>query len=84
MADGVELLERLLEHRLVDRDLVGDPHPLGALEALVLEYVLIDRRRVVDDDHDLRLRVHVGPRLDGELVELVDVADVCHSAVFIP
>jgi hypothetical protein len=70
---GLEALEHLVAPVLVDRDLVGDANPLGALVVLEVEDLLVERGRVVDDDQDLGLRVEVGPGLVEQLLDLVEV-----------
>src|SRR4051794_21309221 len=70
---GLEALEGAVAPVLIDRDLVGDPHPLGALVGLHVEDLLVERGRVVDDDQDLGLRVEVGPGLHQQLLDLVEV-----------
>ncbi len=40
-----------------------------AVEVVRLEDLVVDLGRVVDDDHDLGLRVEVGPRAEHQLVE---------------
>ena len=51
-------------------------------KSVALEDLVVDLGRVVDDDHDLGLRVEVGARADRQLVEL-EAARVAHGA-FIP
>ena len=46
---GLEGLEQLVAPGLVDRHLVGDQHPVGALELLQVEDLAVDRGRVVHD-----------------------------------
>src|SRR6185437_8847449 len=64
----------------VDRRFVGDQHPVGAVEVLRLEDLVIDLGRVVDDDEHLGGRVEVGPGADRQLVEL-EAACILHGAV---
>src|SRR4051812_18350829 len=78
---GLELLEELVALGLVDRQVVVDEHPVGALELLEVEDLGVQRGGVVDDDHHLGLGVEVGPRPDDELVELV-FAPFSHWAEF--
>ena len=70
---GLEGLEDAVAAVFVDRRLVGEADPLGALVGLHVEDLLVDRGGVVDDDHDLGLRVEVGARLDQQLLDLVEV-----------
>ena len=71
----LEALEQLVAAVLVDRRLVGDQHPVGALVLLHVEDLGVELGRVVDDDEDLGLRVEVGPRTVDELVELEACVD---------
>src|SRR6476660_8299884 len=66
----LKLLQRLGEAVLVHGQVVGDPHPVRPLVRLHVEDLLIDRGRVVDDHHDLRLRVEVGAGANQHLVDL--------------
>ena len=67
---------------LVDRRVLGDQHPVGAVEIVHVEDLVVDLGRVVDDDQDLGLGVEIGARADRELIEL-EAASVAHGA-FIP
>src|SRR6266511_2831471 len=69
---GLERFQQLVAALLVDRHLIRDPDPLGALVGLHVEDALVDRRRVVDDHQDLGLGIEVGPRADRQLLELRD------------
>ncbi len=73
MVVGLEALQRLVAAVFVDRHLVGDPHPVGALVGLHVEDLLVERGRVVDDDDHLGLRVEVGAGLHEQLLDLVEV-----------
>ena len=78
----LKTLHELVALVFVERGVVGDQHPLLAVELVGFEDLVIDLRRVVDDDHDLRLRVEVGARPERDLVQL-ESASVGHCA-FIP
>src|SRR5271165_1285096 len=78
LVGALEPLDELVALVLVDGRLVGDQHPLGAVELVALEQLVIDLRRVVDDDHDLRLGVEVGARPERQLVEL-EASRVAHG-----
>src|ERR1700733_16115430 len=69
----LEGLEDTIAAVLVDRDLVGDPHPVGSLIGLHVEDLLVDRGGIVDHDDDLGLRVEVGAGLDQQLLDLVEI-----------
>ena len=73
MVMGLEGLEDAVAPVLVDRRLLGDPHPVSALVGLHVEDLLVDRGRVVDDDDDLGLGVEIGAGLDQQLLDLVEV-----------
>src|ERR671919_3019087 len=81
---GLERLQDLVAALLVNRDLVADPHPLGSLVGLHVEHALVERRRVVDDQDDLGLRIEVGARANDQVVHLnhglFDVRFGCHIA----
>src|ERR1700754_2733191 len=69
----LEGLEHAVAPVFVDRHLVGEADPLGALVGLHVEDLLVDRGGVVDDHDDLGLRVEVGAGLDQQLLDLVEV-----------
>ena len=62
----------------VNRNVVGDEDPLGLLVVVGVEDLGVQGGGVVDDDQNLGLRVEIGPRTDGELVEL-EAAWVGHA-----
>src|SRR5439155_20080667 len=78
---GLERLEQLVALGLVEREVVGDEDPVGPLELLEVEDLGVERRRVVDNDHHLGLRVEIRARADDQLVELV-VAIGCHARIY--
>src|SRR5437016_6012439 len=82
LVGDAEVLDQLVAFVFVERGLVGDKHPVGALELLRVEDLVVDLRRVIDDDQDLRLWVEVGARTDRELIHL-EAPRVAHGA-FIP
>ena len=55
---------------LLDRRLVGDQHPVGALELLEVEDLRVERRRVVDHHQHLGLRIEVRPGTVEQIVQL--------------
>src|SRR5687768_12676903 len=83
MVGRLEALEQLVALGLVQREVVRDENPVGALELLHVEDLGVHRRRVVHDDHDLGLRVEVRTRPDQEVVEL-KASLVSHRALSIP
>ena len=70
---GLEALEQPVAPVLVDRHLVGDPHPLGSLVGLHVEDLLVERGGVVDHDQDLGLGIEIRPRLQQQLLDLVEI-----------
>ena len=76
---GLEGLQELVPPVLVDGHLVGDQHPVGALELLHVEDLGVQLGGVVDDDEHLRLRIEVGARAVDELLEL-EAAGISHGA----
>ena len=77
MAD-LEGLHELVSGLLVDRRLVGDEHPVGALEVLHVEDLGVEVGRVVDDDQHLGLRVEVRAGTDDDVLE-VELSGVGHG-----
>src|ERR687894_273193 len=75
---GLEGLEQLVARRLVNGHVVAHEHPVGPLEVLHIEDLRVDRLRVVDDHHDLGLRIEVGARSVDQLLELI-AASVGHA-----
>ena len=67
---GLEGLEQLVAPGLVHGHLVGDQHPVGALELLEVEDLAVDRGRVVHDHDDLGLRIQVAAGAQQQVVEL--------------
>ena len=79
----LEALDELVALVFVERRLLGDQHPLGGVELVHLEDLVVDLGRVVDDDHDLGLGVEVRARAEDQLVEL-EAARVASSRVYTP
>jgi hypothetical protein len=82
LVGALEALHELVPFVLVDGDFVGDKYPLIRVELVHLKELMIDLGGVVDDDHDLGLRVEIAPGTQGELIE-GEAAGVGHGA-FIP
>ena len=68
-AARLEGLDQLVALVLVDRRVVAEQDPLGAL-LLVLDQLEVDVGRVVDDQDDLGLGMEVGARTGEELVDV--------------
>ena len=75
----LEGLEQLVAAMLVHGQLVGDLHPVGALELLHVEDLGVELGRVVDDDQHLGLGIEVGPRPIAQFLEL-EAAWIGHGA----
>ena len=80
---GLEGLEQLVAAGLVHGHLVGDQHPVRALELLQVEDLAVDRGGVVHHDHDLGLRVEVAARAEQQVVE-IEASFVGHQGQPIP
>ena len=68
---------------VVDRRLLGDLDPVGGLDPGRFEDLVVDLGRVVDDDHDLGLRVEVGARAAGS-ARRAGSGGRCASRVYTP